>query len=402
MWISKHYSKLSVVFGASNGGEQDAPVFLSADASGSVPELFFGIYAPEALQPYDGKDFAFGWGVKLDSSGDTGGAMRVFNRFDSVSEPSGFGPGHLHYKTYLVAGSKTEAQTAMNQLHYQFRSLDPDVFNWKDYLAMYPDVAALFPGQIRAQTHWLTYGINEGRNGSRTFSPSTYLQLYPDLGSPTNYQYAIDHYVAWGRDEGRSAVKRADAGLQHRYRPFGGSAVECGAERQWAARQRHHRGLQYPGGNNRGGQHHQSRGGRYTSFGVRFDGTLWAWGSNQYGLLGNGTAGGEANQPTQVPGLTNIVTPSVARRTIVSASTSAVAAVDKLGQVWTWGVNWNGQLGDGTTASHYVPMRAKKPDGSFSPTYVSERWRQRRSPSMAMGRFPAWGLTPMALWGTGF
>src|SRR5687767_4132231 len=80
---------------------------------------------------------------------------------------------------------------------------------------MYPDVKAAFPGPIRAQTHWLTYGISEGRRGSRTFSPAAYLQLYPDLGSPVNYQFAIDHYIRWGRDEGRSTVKKAEAGFRH-------------------------------------------------------------------------------------------------------------------------------------------------------------------------------------------
>jgi len=358
--LSKHYSKFAVIPAAESGGELDAPVILSADATAGHPELYFGIYAPEALQPYDGKDFCFGWSVKLDTPPDIGSAFRIFNRFDPVSEPSGFGPGHRYYKTYLVVGSKTEVEGAMNQLHYQFRSLDPDVFNWKDYLAMYPDVAQYFAGQARAQTHWLTYGINEGRNGSRTFSPSTYLQFYPDLGNPTNYQYGIDHYMAWGRDEGRSTVKKADAGLQH------STVLSLG--RPWSSGQNVNgqlgngttTGSLIPVATTAVGNITKVAGGEYTSFGVRFDGTLWAWGSNQYGLLGNGTVGGQATQPTQVQGLTNLVTPSALRRTIVSASVSACAALDKLGQVWTWGANWSGQLGDGTVTAHFVPMRVRK------------------------------------------
>lgn len=400
--VSKHYSKLSVASDGISGGELDAPVFLSADASGDIPELFFGIYAPESLQPYDGKEFAFGWGVKLDNSGDTGGAMRVFNRFDSVSQPSGFGPGHLHYKTYLVVGDKTEAQTAMNQLHYQFRSQDPDVFNWKEYLQMYPDVDQYFDGQSGAQAHWLVHGINEGRNGSRSFSPSTYLQLYPDLGSPTNYQYAIDHYIAWGRDEGRSTVKKADAGMYH--------STVLSVGRPWSAGQNANGQLgdgtttasNIPVATTAVGNMTKVAGGDYTSFGVRFDGTLWAWGSNQYGLLGNGTASGQANQPTQVPGLTNIVTPSVARRTIVSASRSAAAAVDKLGQVWTWGVNWSGQLGDGTTAPHYVPMRVKKPTGEYLTDILSVCVGSSQMIALdADGQVWAWGSNAYGSLGNG-
>jgi alpha-tubulin suppressor-like RCC1 family protein len=38
---------------------------------------------------------------------------------------------------------------------------------------------------------------------------------------------------------------------------------------------------------------------------------------------------------------------------------NAYAAVDTEGQVWTWGYNSNGQLGDGTTVSRYTPARVK-------------------------------------------
>lgn len=104
--------------------------------------------------------------------------------------------------------------------------------------------------------------------------------------------------------------------------------------------------------------------GDYNSLAVTPSGNVLAWGSNQYGQLGNGTTGGQTNQPTQIPNLANIVTQTGEGRHIVSSNFGVCAVVDNLGQVWTWGVNYNGQLGDGTTTPHYSPMLVKNADGS--------------------------------------
>jgi hypothetical protein len=70
------------------------------------------------------------------------------------------------------------------------------------------------------------------------------------------------------------------------------------------------------------------------------NGTVWTWGSGSHGELGNGTTG-SSHTPTQVPGLTNI--------TAISAGWFQILALKSDGTVWAWGNNSYGELGDGTT-----------------------------------------------------
>lgn len=73
---------------------------------------------------------------------------------------------------------------------------------------------------------------------------------------------------------------------------------------------------------------------------LKSNGTVWAWGDNYYGQLGDGTT---TDRPTavQANGLTGIVS--------VAAGYFHTVALKSDGTVWAWGLNYNGQLGDGTT-----------------------------------------------------
>src|SRR4029077_9534092 len=104
--------------------------------------------------------------------------------------------------------------------------------------------------------------------------------------------------------------------------------------------------------------------GDYISFAVKTDGSLWVWGSNQYGARGDGTNGGNIASPVQVPIPAHITTPTRGGKHAVAIGAGVYAAIDTEGQVWTWGVNWNGRLGDGTTMSRYTPARVKNSSNS--------------------------------------
>src|SRR3712207_4555877 len=81
-----------------------------------------------------------------------------------------------------------------------------------------------------------------------------------------------------------------------------------------------------------------SRGSGGYNLAVRDDGTLWAWGANDFGQLGLGTLN-STPLPTRVQGL-----PPIARVATGDFHTLAVATD---GSLWAWGANDAGQLGLG-------------------------------------------------------
>jgi alpha-tubulin suppressor-like RCC1 family protein len=84
---------------------------------------------------------------------------------------------------------------------------------------------------------------------------------------------------------------------------------------------------------------------------LKSDGTVWAWGWNTNGQLGDGTVGIERHTPTQVVGLTNVIAIAA---TVTGWHSLAVKAD---GTVWAWGRNDRGQLGDGTTTDRHSPVQ---------------------------------------------
>lgn len=83
-----------------------------------------------------------------------------------------------------------------------------------------------------------------------------------------------------------------------------------------------------------------SGGGYLHSLALRSDGTIWAWGNNFYGQLGNGLSV-NSTSPLLVSGLSNV-------SRISGGYIHSVTLVSD-GTVWTWGNNRYGQLGDGST-----------------------------------------------------
>jgi alpha-tubulin suppressor-like RCC1 family protein len=88
--------------------------------------------------------------------------------------------------------------------------------------------------------------------------------------------------------------------------------------------------------------------GYQTSYAIQTGGTLMAWGDNSVGLLGNGTSTGISATPVPVPGLTGVTQLS-------STFGGTLAVVGSSGTMWSWGANGVGQLADGTTNPHYTP-----------------------------------------------
>ena len=93
-------------------------------------------------------------------------------------------------------------------------------------------------------------------------------------------------------------------------------------------------------------------GGTSHSLALKNDGTLYAWGSNRFGQIGDGTTG-------RTKGITKIGTD--ADWAFVNTRYAHVLALKKDGTLYAWGFNVNGQLGDGTTAQRNSPTPIPHP-----------------------------------------
>ena len=82
-------------------------------------------------------------------------------------------------------------------------------------------------------------------------------------------------------------------------------------------------------------------GGCSFSLAVSSTGQLWSWGINSSGQLGNGTTG----RPVTTPALVRL--PAGVRIRTAAAGFAHALAVTTRGQVYAWGANANGQLGNG-------------------------------------------------------
>jgi alpha-tubulin suppressor-like RCC1 family protein len=83
------------------------------------------------------------------------------------------------------------------------------------------------------------------------------------------------------------------------------------------------------------------------SLAAKGDGTVWAWGLNNSGQLGDSTIVGKLT-PIQVPGFT--------AGAAVGAGTAHSFAYKSDGSMWAWGNNLHGQLGIGTNANSLIPV----------------------------------------------
>jgi alpha-tubulin suppressor-like RCC1 family protein len=85
------------------------------------------------------------------------------------------------------------------------------------------------------------------------------------------------------------------------------------------------------------------------SIALKSDGTVWAWGSNEDGQLGTGATGGnDRTSPVQVKGMDGA--------TAVAAGLYHTLALKSDGSVWAWGSNEFGQVGNDSASSTASPV----------------------------------------------
>ena len=158
---------------------------------------------------------------------------------------------------------------------------------------------------------------------------------------------------------------------------------------------------QLPGGN----WHYVTRG-RYTGFGLKTDATLWSWGYNGQGVLGQGQSShnqrrsspvrigsnNDAPNPWKISGGGY---PSGTRNRNIQVSGYAGFALKEDNSLWSWGSNNpGGRLGHNNTTSYASPKQVEGPDGNATRNWAYLCTGQRGTNCMAIdldGGLWGWG-----------
>ena len=179
---------------------------------------------------------------------------------------------------------------------------------------------------IRTDGSLWAWGVNDfGQLGDGPVGGGHYRDIPVQIGSDTNWAFVSageDHTIAIRTDGSLWAWGRNNWGqLGDGTRLQRSTPVQIGMDTNWA----------------------YVSAGAFHTVAIRTDGSLWAWGANEFGQLGDGTSGGEhfINNPIQIGTYTNW--------TSVSAGAFHTVAIRRTdGSLWAWGRNNRGQLGDGT------------------------------------------------------
>ena len=89
--------------------------------------------------------------------------------------------------------------------------------------------------------------------------------------------------------------------------------------------------------------------GADTAAAIKTDGTLWLWGAGSYGVLGDNTSTRTSSPIQTVAGGTNWK--------LVASGHFSMACIKTDGTLWTWGKNSGGQLGDNAITSKSSPVQ---------------------------------------------
>lgn len=92
----------------------------------------------------------------------------------------------------------------------------------------------------------------------------------------------------------------------------------------------------------------QVSAGYYTTSAIKSDGTLWGWGWNQNGVVGDNSITSRSTPRQEITSSTNWKQVS---------ATGSVLAIKNDGSLWAWGDNGIGQLADGTTTRRLTPRQ---------------------------------------------
>lgn len=128
-------------------------------------------------------------------------------------------------------------------------------------------------------------------------------------------------------------------------------------------------------------------GGAEHSLAVLANNTVWTWGQNDFGQLGDGATTTQSTGET-VPGLSGVVS--------VAAEAQSSLALRSDGTVSAWGDGTQGQLGDNTTADSYTPVHVTQDmsGNAYAPVTALGDGEEQSLAVTADGTLWEWGQHP--------
>src|SRR6266508_547366 len=140
-------------------------------------------------------------------------------------------------------------------------------------------------------------------------------------------------------------------------------------------------------------------GGREHVIALRTDGTVWTWGSSQYGQLGSGgmNAQGQLGDGTTTRRLRPVQVRNLTGVTQIAGGRGHSLALQADGSVWAWGYNAFGELGDGTLTRRTTPVRA----GTLTGVVAIAAGAYHSVALLADGTVRSWGRNNLGQLGDG-
>ena len=91
--------------------------------------------------------------------------------------------------------------------------------------------------------------------------------------------------------------------------------------------------------------------GAAVSLALKSDGTVWSWGDGRSGQLGYSVSSIYNPTPAAITGLSSVAA--------IHSEWDSSLALKSDGTVWAWGDNASGQLGNSTTTDSSTPVRSQ-------------------------------------------
>jgi alpha-tubulin suppressor-like RCC1 family protein len=124
---------------------------------------------------------------------------------------------------------------------------------------------------------------------------------------------------------------------------------------------------------------------------IKTDGTLWTWGGNLYGQLGDGTGTSRSSPETVAGGGTTWDQ--------VAVGFGGLSGIKTDGTLWVWGYNATGRVGDGTTTSRSSPVTTA--GGGTNWAKIANSWGGSNHAIKTDGTLWTWGTNSDGELGTG-